>query len=120
MDALDPLAEILVIASVQRALEHEVKETNAMSRIREKLAKAKTVAADIGAAIEERADGLIARGPELLRKADEAFTPHEQNLADLEAGINEIEDALRQLSNAPLEKSTNGLDKSENPPKPQS
>lgn len=82
--------------------------TVALERLTEKLKTASGVAARATAAIEARADALIAREAVIQRRTDDVFAPHEHVLATAERGLDEAEAALRLLSNDPLESSASG------------
>lgn len=72
-----------------------------MSRLSEKLAAAGAVALRQHGKIEERADRIIAREPEIERQADEAFLPHERMLDEAENGLAALEKELAVLTNHP-------------------
>jgi hypothetical protein len=77
------------------------RELRSMSRLSEKLAAAAAVAPRQHAKIEERADRVIAREPEIERQTDQAFILHERMLDDAENGLAALERELATMSNNP-------------------
>jgi hypothetical protein len=71
-----------------------------MSHLADKLKSAALGTKVITAAIEQRADQVLAKQAEVSANIDAAFRPHEDILADADAGLAEIESAAKQLSNS--------------------
>ena len=70
-----------------------------MSHLADKLKAAAGGTKVIAAAIEQRADQLLAKQAEVSTSIDAAFQPHEDILSDADAGLAEIESAAKLLSN---------------------
>jgi hypothetical protein len=71
-----------------------------MSRLGDKLEKARGVVGRVSANIEARADEVIAREDVINRRTDEAFAGHYEHLDDATAGLDALERELGQISNA--------------------
>lgn len=63
-----------------------------------KLAAAAGVAKDAMAAIESRADALIARRGKIAERTHAVFAPHEAMLDEADKGLDQVEGALRVLA----------------------
>lgn len=92
----------------QACLRHNGEFPVAVERLTEKLKRASGVAARATAAIEARADALIAREEAIGKRTHDVFRPHEHVLDTAERGLDDAEAALRLLSNDPLDGSDVG------------
>lgn len=102
---------------VQSELKDRVRVYRIMGRLTEKLALAAAVAPKHAAAIEARADRIIAQDPEMQRMTDEAFLPHESLLDEAQKGLDDLKHQLATMSNIPPLDSSDGSEKGSEPPK---
>lgn len=65
----------------------------------DKMQRAGNVVVDLETAAERRADALLARGAELAKKADKAFTVHEQRADQTYDALDRFEHAIDVLGN---------------------
>jgi len=86
------------IVAYRFALENE-RHRN-MSRLSEKLERARGVVGRVSATIEAKADEVIAREEVIARRTQEAFAGHDEHLNDAMAGLDALERELGQISNA--------------------
>lgn len=71
-----------------------------MDRLLDKLASAAAVNQRVAAHIEQKADDLIAREEEVLRRSEQAFEPHHAALDQRMKELDRFEDALQIVENA--------------------
>ncbi len=74
-------------------------ERRNMSRLTEKLERARGVVGRVSATIEAKADEVIAREEVIARRTQEAFAGHDEHLNDAMAGLDALERELGQISN---------------------
>lgn len=86
---------------IQAELRDRVRIYRIMGRLTEKLALAAAVAPKHAAAIEARADAIIAHDAEMARMTDEAFAPHESLLDEAQKGLDDLKHQLATMSNLP-------------------
>lgn len=79
-----------------------IERESGMDRLTEKLTQAGGVVARVTAAIEAKADAVIAREAVLNQKTTAAFAPHITMLDEAQAGLDALERQLALVSNDPL------------------
>lgn len=65
--------------------------------IKAKLASASGVLKRVSEKVEEKADYVNSREPEVMRHIDVAFQPHIDMLQEVDRGLDEIEDAVKVM-----------------------
>jgi hypothetical protein len=96
---------------VQAELRDRVRIYRIMGRLTDKLALAAGVAPKHAAAIEARADRIIAADPEMERMTEEAFLPHESLLDEAQKGLDDLKHQLATMSNLPPLSASEGSSK---------
>jgi hypothetical protein len=81
-----------------------------MSRLSEKLERARGVVGRQTAKIEARADAILAQEPLLEKQTDDAFAGHEAMLSEAQKGLDALKRELALVSNDPLESSGESLE----------
>jgi hypothetical protein len=85
--------------------------SDTMSRFGDKMKLAAGAVKRVTDKAEARADAIIAKETDLVKRVDEVFTPHEQILGDTSKGLDEVEKELAVLTNGapsdPLSESSN-------------
>lgn len=81
-----------------RIVHQMVREGN-LERLKEKLARAASVAAKATVSIEAEADSLIAREAQIAQRAQKAFAPHHALLDAHARDLDQLEDALKVIAN---------------------
>jgi hypothetical protein len=103
-DAIEKLEDrdlVRLAGLVQAELKDRIRIYRIMGRLSDKLALAKGIAPKHAAAIEARADAIIAADPEMGKLTDEAFAPHESLLDEAQKGLDDLKKELATMTNNP-------------------